>query len=167
MFFIYIFISWHLVQQTQVHSEKKHGRENLCTCIIRIRNTGFNVRVIRKLHLGMYNCSGILVSDWLHRYRVSSGNFAWHSGHLTGLDRLRQQPFLTETGYSHNRHSVCGFAYTVEPVLKDHLIGHKNVVCQDRWSLVTGSVILKCRSFCKKCVVFSRLVVSHGGGLSR
>ncbi len=42
---------------------------------------------------------------------------------------------------------------TVEPVLKDHPIGHKNVVCQDRWSLVTGSVILKCRS-CQKCVVF-------------
>ncbi len=29
----------------------------------------------------------------------------------------------------------------------------KNVVCQDRWSLVTGSVILECRSFCQKCVV--------------
>ncbi len=37
---------------------------------------------------------------------------------------------------------------TVEPVLKDHPIGHKNVVCQDRWFLVTGSVILKCRFFC-------------------
>ena len=37
---------------------------------------------------------------------------------------------------------------TVEPVLKDHPIDHKNVVCQDRWSLVTGSVILKCRYFC-------------------
>ncbi len=24
--------------------------------------------------------------------------------------------------------------YTVEPVWKDHLIDHKNVVCQDRWS---------------------------------
>ncbi len=44
--------------------------------------------------------------------------------------------------------------YTVESVLKDHPIGHKNVVCQDRWSLVTGSVILKCGSFCQKCVVF-------------
>ena len=39
---------------------------------------------------------------------------------------------------------------TVEPVLKDHPIGHKIVVCQDRWSLVAGSVILKCSSFCKK-----------------
>ncbi len=45
---------------------------------------------------------------------------------------------------------VCG---TVVSVLKDHPIGHKNVVCQDRWSLVTGSEILKCRSFCRKCVV--------------
>ncbi len=36
---------------------------------------------------------------------------------------------------------------------KTPLIGHKNVVCQDRWSLVTGSIILQCRSFCRKCVV--------------
>ncbi len=43
---------------------------------------------------------------------------------------------------------------TVEPALKDHPIGHKNVVCQERWSLVTGSVILKCRSSCWKCVVW-------------
>ena len=43
--------------------------------------------------------------------------------------------------------------YTVEPVLIDHPICHKNVVCQDRWSLVTGSVILKCWSFYRKCVV--------------
>ncbi len=43
---------------------------------------------------------------------------------------------------------------TVEALLKDHPIGHKNVVSQDRWSLVTGSVMLKCRSFCHKCVVF-------------
>ncbi len=42
---------------------------------------------------------------------------------------------------------------TVEPLLKDHTIGHKNVVCQNRWSLVIGSVILQCRSFCPKCVV--------------
>ncbi len=32
--------------------------------------------------------------------------------------------------------------------------GHKNVACQDRWSLVTGSAILKCLSFWQKCVVF-------------
>ncbi len=56
---------------------------------------------------------------------------------------------------------------TVEPVLKDHPTGHNKVVCQDRWSLVTGSVILKCRSFCQKSVVFQRQVVSHGSGLSR
>ena len=49
---------------------------------------------------------------------------------------------------------------TVEPVLKDHPIGHKNLVCQDRWSLATGSVILKCMSFCRKCMALSRNVVS-------
>ena len=58
--------------------------------------------------------------------------------------------------------------YTVEPVLKDHPIGHRNVVCQDRWSLVTGSVIMKCtgRSFCRKCMVCQDRW-SHGSGLSR
>ncbi len=35
--------------------------------------------------------------------------------------------------------------YTVESALKDYPIGHKNMVFQDRWSLVTGSVALKCR----------------------
>ncbi len=45
------------------------------------------------------------------------------------------------------------FHCTVEPVLKDHPICHKNVVFQDRWSLVTGLVILKCRSFYRKCMV--------------
>ncbi len=47
----------------------------------------------------------------------------------------------------------CGKNGTVEPILKDCPIGHKNVVCQDRWSLVTGSVILKYTAFCQKCVV--------------
>ncbi len=42
---------------------------------------------------------------------------------------------------------------TVESVLRDHPIGHKNVVCQDKRSLVTGSVMLKCGSLCQKCVV--------------
>ena len=42
---------------------------------------------------------------------------------------------------------------TVEPILKDHLIDHKNVICQDGWSLVTASVILNGSSFCWKCVV--------------
>ncbi len=42
---------------------------------------------------------------------------------------------------------------TVEPVLKDRSIGHKNMVSQDRWSLVTGSVALKCGTFCQEYVV--------------
>ncbi len=48
---------------------------------------------------------------------------------------------------------ACILPDTVEPVLKDHPIGHKNVVCQDRWSLVTGSVYRKCRSICWRCMV--------------
>ncbi len=42
---------------------------------------------------------------------------------------------------------------TVKPALKDHPNGHKNMVSQDRWSLVTGSVTLKCGTFCKGYVV--------------
>ncbi len=52
--------------------------------------------------------------------------------------------------------SLSRVCYPVEPVLKEHSIGHKNVVCQDRWCLImlmTGSVLLKYRSFCQKCVV--------------
>ncbi len=44
-----------------------------------------------------------------------------------------------------NLHSLLSIpaACTVEPVLKDYPIGHENVVFQDRWSLVTGSIVLK------------------------
>ena len=44
--------------------------------------------------------------------------------------------------------------YTAEPVLKDHPIGHTNVVSQDRWSLVTGSVTMKCGSFYQEYLIF-------------
>ncbi len=43
--------------------------------------------------------------------------------------------------------------YTVEPVFKDH-IGHAKVVSQDRWPLVTGSIPLKCRTFCQDMCSF-------------
>ncbi len=55
---------------------------------------------------------------------------------------------------------------TVEPVLKDQPIGHKNVVSQDRWSFVTGSVVLKSRTFCLDFGL-SRQVVCYRSGLSR
>ncbi len=42
---------------------------------------------------------------------------------------------------------------TVEPVLKDRHFGHKNMVFQGRWSLVTGSFALTWRRFCQKLVV--------------
>ena len=45
-------------------------------------------------------------------------------------------------------------ADTVEPVLEDRPIGHKNVVSQDRWSLVTGSVAMKYRTLCQEYMVF-------------
>ncbi len=38
----------------------------------------------------------------------------------------------------------------VEPVLKDHLNDHKNILSRQ---LVTGSLTLKCRTFCQKLVV--------------
>ncbi len=44
--------------------------------------------------------------------------------------------------------------YTVEPVLEDHPMGHKNVVSQDRWSLVTGLTTMKCMTLCQEYLVF-------------
>ncbi len=48
--------------------------------------------------------------------------------------------------------SAVSSPYTVEPMLKDHPAGHKNMVSQDRWSFVTGSVALKCGTFCQEYV---------------
>ncbi len=48
--------------------------------------------------------------------------------------------------YSHMDRKRDQSLSTVEPVLKDHPIGHTNVAsqhAQDRWSLVTGSITLK------------------------
>ncbi len=53
---------------------------------------------------------------------------------------------------------------SVEPVLNDHPIGHNDVVSQDRWSLPTCSITLKCRTFYQKYLIFQD---SHGSGLSR
>ncbi len=42
-----------------------------------------------------------------------------------------------------------------KPDLTDHLVGHKTVTSQDRWSLVTASITLKCtRTFCLECAAF-------------
>ncbi len=46
--------------------------------------------------------------------------------------KLKESQNIIADGYRSN----C----TVEPALKDHPIGHKNVVSQDMWSLVTGSI---------------------------
>ncbi len=43
-------------------------------------------------------------------------------------------------------------------------IGCKNVVSEDRWSLVTGLIVLTCRTWVEYPGL-SRQVVSHGGGL--
>ncbi len=55
------------------------------------------------------------------------------------------------------------FLSTVESILKDHPISHENVVFQDRWSLLTGSIINENigLSFARKPGL-SRQVVSHG-----
>ncbi len=43
---------------------------------------------------------------------------------------------------------------TMEPVLKDHPMGHIIVVSPDTWSLVTGSITLKYGIFCQEYLVF-------------
>ncbi len=39
--------------------------------------------------------------------------------------------------------------YIVAPILKDYPISHKDMLFQDMWSLVSGS-LLKYRTFCQK-----------------
>ncbi len=46
------------------------------------------------------------------------------------------------------------YRYTVKPFLKDHPMGHTNVVSEDRWSLVAGSITLQYRTFSPKYLVF-------------
>ena len=46
-------------------------------------------------------------------------------------------------------------------------MGHKSVVSQDRWSLLTGSGVLKCKDLLHEISGLSRLVVFHLRGLSR
>ncbi len=48
--------------------------------------------------------------------------------------------YLTDTSYSPSK-------TTIEPVLKNHPIVDINMISQGRWSLVTGSVTLKCRTY--------------------
>ncbi len=55
---------------------------------------------------------------------------------------------------------------TVEPTLKDHLFDHKNMVPEDRWSLVAGLFTLICRTFCQKLMVLQDRW-SLSSGLSR
>ncbi len=55
---------------------------------------------------------------------------------------------------------------TMEPVLKDYTIAHKNVDSQHRWSLVTGSITLECKDLLPRIYGLSRQVVSHAS-LSR
>ncbi len=48
---------------------------------------------------------------------------------------------------------TCFKRYTVEPVLKDRPISHKNMASQDGWSLLTDLFTQKCRTCCQKLVV--------------
>ncbi len=43
--------------------------------------------------------------------------------------------------------------------MKGHPIGHKNMVSQDRWLMVTGSFTLKCVTFCQELSGLSRQVL--------
>ncbi len=54
---------------------------------------------------------------------------------------------------------------TGKPFLKDRPVGYKYMVLQDRLSLVTGSITLKCVTFCQEYMVLQNRW-SRGGGLS-
>ncbi len=91
----------------------------------------------------------------------SSHGAGWYIGNPASY---KHPSHIPQRSHRH-RTSTQLLCYTGKPLLKDHPIGHKNVVCQDRLSLVTGSVILTCRSFCQKCVLCQDRW-SHGCGLS-
>ena len=66
---------------------------------------------------------------------------------LYDKDGCNQFDLFLSTGNAH-------ITATVEPVLKDHPSGHTKVASLDTWSLVTGSVALKCRTFSQEYQVF-------------
>ncbi len=67
-----------------------------------------------------------------------------------------------------DHHWITNVWTTVEPVLKDHPIVRKNMVFQDKWSLVTGwSICTEMQGLLPRICDPSRQVVSHGSGLSR
>ncbi len=80
--------------------------------------------------------------DWHCEVRKASAQALGKTGHGKDVhDELRQK-LLDESEHCRlEAVSRLGNLGTVEPVLKDHSIGHKYVlvVSQDRFSLVTGS----------------------------
>ncbi len=87
--------------------------------------------------------------------------------HLTSAHNIHTKTVLCCFMAIH-RHCLCDTSVTdtVEPLLKDHPIGHKYMVPQDRWSLVTGWVALKCRLSARSIWSFKTGHVSLGSGLS-
>ncbi len=69
---------------------------------------------------------------------------------------------------------LCIVSITEEPVLKDHLMGLKSLVYQDRLCLerphlylMIGSITFKCKTFCQEYLVLSKMVVFHGSAFVR
>ncbi len=90
------------------------------------------------------------INLWPQRSVLKTGFTLWDEWNVeSGVFSTGSQSFHKCT----QEHAEQSFTNTVEPALKDHPIGHKNMVSQDRWSLVTGSVALKCGTFCQEYVV--------------
>ncbi len=81
----------------------------------------------------------------------SSLPVCWWRGHTDRRSRWGQGPEWTGHPMARER-EVSYTTNTVEPALKDQPIGHNNMVSQYRWSLVTGSVALKCGTFSAKSI---------------
>ncbi len=82
---------------------------------------------------------------WPRAFWVPNETVDWRCGFVVAHSITPYCMNCHKVPEMHSQHT-CSFrklASTVECVLKDHPIGHKNVVSQDRWFLVTGSVILK------------------------
>ena len=105
-------------------------------------------------------------------YMTLCSSFSNTSGLMSSLAWKRTMNYTCtkEAIYEINNYFFSTSRYTVEPVLKNHPIGHTNVVSQSRWALMRGSVTVKCTIFLPGISWISglsRQVVSHGSGLSK
>ncbi len=116
----------------------------------------FEIDIIRVLASVLNERSLVFGSQvFVRRITRVQGKSSWKSCQSKSFDFNQEKFWWVFSEWSwHALMASVVISNTVEPLLKDHPFRHRNVVSQDWWSLVTGSVVLKCRTFCQKYVVF-------------